>query len=96
MATWRSAAPVPQIWMPTFVALAPRVKSARLDLVDLRHAGPLLAFEVARSGQVLSSAARLFRQFQSLASGDSRTPGSCATRSRNGRSRVFLSQSDRA
>ena len=51
-----------------FLALAPRLKSSRLDLVDLRHAGPLLAFEVARSGQVLfERAPSAFRRFQSLA-----------------------------
>jgi predicted nucleotidyltransferase len=36
-----------------FLALAPRLRSSRLDLVDLRRAGPLLAFEVARHGRVL-------------------------------------------
>jgi predicted nucleotidyltransferase len=52
-----------------FLALAPRLKTNRLDLVDLRHAGPLLAFEVARSGVLLyERSPGLFRQFQSLAS----------------------------
>ncbi len=52
-----------------FMALAPRLKSSRLDLVDLRRAGPLLAFEVARSGHVLfERAPGVFRTFQSLAS----------------------------
>ena len=52
-----------------FMALAPRLKSDRLDLVDLRRAGPLLAFEVARSGSVLfERSPGLFREFQSLAS----------------------------
>jgi uncharacterized protein len=52
-----------------FMALAPRLKTSRLDLVDLRHAGPLLAFEVARSGQVLfEREPGVFRTFQSLAS----------------------------
>ncbi len=52
-----------------FMVLAPRLKSSRLDLVDLRHAGPLLAFEVARSGRVLfERSAGAFRTFQSLAS----------------------------
>ena len=51
-----------------FMALAPRLKSDRLDLVDLRRAGPLLAFEVARSGYVLfERTPGLFREFQSLA-----------------------------
>src|SRR5439155_17961594 len=52
-----------------FMAPAPRLKSDRLDLVDLRRAGPLLAFEVARSGHVLfERSPGLFREFQSLAS----------------------------
>jgi hypothetical protein len=52
-----------------FMALAPRLKSDRLDLVDLRRAGSLLAFEVARSGHVLfERSPGLFREFQSLAS----------------------------
>jgi predicted nucleotidyltransferase len=49
--------------------LAPRLGSDRLDLVDLRRAGPLLAMEVARSGRPLyESRPGTFRQFQSLAS----------------------------
>lgn len=52
-----------------YMLLAPRLKTDRLDLVDLRHAGPLLAFEVARRGLVLfERAPGLFREFQSLAS----------------------------
>jgi predicted nucleotidyltransferase len=52
-----------------FMALAPRLKSDRLDLVDLRRTGPLLAFEVARSGRLLfERTPGLFHQFQSLAS----------------------------
>jgi predicted nucleotidyltransferase len=52
-----------------FLALAPRLRTDRLDLVDLRRAGPLLAFEVARSGVLLfEKSAGLFRQFQSFAS----------------------------
>ena len=52
-----------------FVALAPRLKSSRLDLVDLKHAGPLLSFQVARTGVLLfEREAAEFRQFQSLAS----------------------------
>ena len=52
-----------------FLALAPKLKTDRLDLVDLRRAGPLLAFEVARSGLVLfERSPGVFRQFQSLAS----------------------------
>jgi predicted nucleotidyltransferase len=52
-----------------FVELAPRLASARLDLVDLRRAGPLLAFAVARDGRLLfERRPGLFREFQSLAS----------------------------
>jgi predicted nucleotidyltransferase len=52
-----------------FMALAPAFKTSRVDLVDLRHAGPLLAFEVARSGIVLfERSPGVFRRFQSLAS----------------------------
>jgi predicted nucleotidyltransferase len=52
-----------------FMALAPALESARVDLVDLRRAGPILAFEVARSGQVLfERSPGTFRRFQSLAS----------------------------
>ena len=52
-----------------FLLLAPRFRTPRLDAVDLRRAGPLLAFEVARSGVVLfERSPGLFRQFQSLAS----------------------------
>src|SRR5579862_222071 len=52
-----------------YVALAPRFRTARLDLVDLRHAGPLLAFQVARSGLPLfEREPGEFRRFQSLAS----------------------------
>src|SRR5438876_341306 len=52
-----------------FMALAPRLKSSRLDLIDLRRAGPLLAFEVARSGHLLfERSPGAFRTFQSLAS----------------------------
>ena len=52
-----------------FLALAPRLETDRLDLVDLRRAGPLLAFQVARSGVVLfERSPGIFREFQSLAS----------------------------
>ena len=52
-----------------FVALAPRLESSRVDLVDLKHAGPLLSFQVARSGVlVFEREPAEFRQFQSLAS----------------------------
>jgi predicted nucleotidyltransferase len=51
------------------LALAPWLATGRLDLVDLRRAGPLLAFEVARSGRVLFERhPGAFREFQSLAS----------------------------
>src|SRR5438093_8023335 len=36
-----------------YLTLAPRLQSDRVDLVDLRRAGPLLAFEVARHGYPL-------------------------------------------
>jgi len=49
--------------------LAPALGSDRLDLVDLRHASPILAMEVARSGRLLyESRPGTFRQFQSLTS----------------------------
>ncbi len=52
-----------------YVALASRFRTDRLDLVDLRRVGPLLAFQIARAGLVLfERSAGLFRQFQSLAS----------------------------
>src|SRR5438093_6063871 len=52
-----------------YVALAPQFQTARLDLVDLTFAGPLLAFHVARSGLPLfEREPGEFRRFQSLAS----------------------------
>ncbi len=49
--------------------LAPALSTDRLDLIDLRRVGPLLAMEVARSGRLLyESRPGAFRQFQSLAS----------------------------
>jgi len=52
-----------------YLALAPRLGTDRLDLVDLRRADPLLAFEVARRGHLLfERRPGLFRGFQSLAS----------------------------
>jgi predicted nucleotidyltransferase len=51
-----------------FLALAPRCRTSRLDLVDLRRAAPLLAFEIARKGQLLfEREPGRFRAFQSLA-----------------------------
>jgi predicted nucleotidyltransferase len=51
------------------VILAPAIGTDRLDLVDLRRAGPTLAMEVARSGRLLfESRGGAFREFQSLAS----------------------------
>ncbi len=51
------------------VAIASRLRTERVDLVDLRRAGPLLAFEVARTGRVLfERRPGAFREFQSLAS----------------------------
>lgn len=52
-----------------YLALAPLLGTDRLDLVDLRRAGPVLMMEVARSGRVLyEKRPGVFRQFQSLAS----------------------------
>lgn len=52
-----------------YLAIAPRLGTDRLDLIDLRRAGPLLAFEVARKGRLLfERESGAFRQFQSLAS----------------------------
>lgn len=52
-----------------YLALAPRLRTDRLDLVDLRRAGPLLAFQVARTGTLLHERRPgAFREFQSLAS----------------------------
>jgi predicted nucleotidyltransferase len=51
------------------LVLAPRLRSDRLDLVDLGRAGSLLAFEVARHGTLLyEREPGRFRAFQSLAS----------------------------
>ncbi len=52
-----------------YLELAPRFRTRHLDLVDLRRAGPLLAFEVARHGVLLyERQPGAFREFQSLAS----------------------------
>ncbi len=52
-----------------YLAIAPRLETDRLDLIDLRRAGPLLAFEVARTGRRLfERAPGAFRRFQALAS----------------------------
>lgn len=52
-----------------YLAIAPRLGTDRLDLIDLRRAGPLLAFEVARTGHLLFERhPGAFREFQSLAS----------------------------
>jgi len=52
-----------------YVELAPRLGTDRLDLVDLRTAGTVLGFEVARHGQALfERAPGAFRRFQALAS----------------------------
>ena len=52
-----------------YLVLAPRLGTDRLDLVDLRRAGPLLAFEVARHGRLLfERGPGAFRSFQALAS----------------------------
>jgi predicted nucleotidyltransferase len=52
-----------------YPAIVRRLHADRIDLVDLRRAGPVLAFEIARSGQVLlERQPGAFRAFQSLAS----------------------------
>jgi predicted nucleotidyltransferase len=52
-----------------YLLLAPRLGTDRLDLVDLRRAGSVLAFEVARHGQPLfERSPGAFRSFQALAS----------------------------
>src|SRR5262245_15025018 len=52
-----------------YVVLAPRLGTERLDMVDLRTAGSVLAFEVARHGRPLYERdAGAFRRFQALAS----------------------------
>jgi predicted nucleotidyltransferase len=52
-----------------YVALAPRFRTDRLDLVDLRRAGPTLSFQIARQGVLLyERCPGSFREFQSLAS----------------------------
>lgn len=52
-----------------YLAIAPRLGTDRVDLIDLRRAGPLLAFEVARTGRLLfERRPGAFRAFQSLAS----------------------------
>src|SRR5262245_55734335 len=49
--------------------LAPRLGTDRVDLVDLRKAGSVLAFEVARHGRPLfERTPGTFRRFQALAS----------------------------
>jgi predicted nucleotidyltransferase len=52
-----------------YASIAERLHADPIDLVDLRGAGPLLAFEVARSGRLIFERhPGVFRQFQSLAS----------------------------
>ena len=52
-----------------YMLLAPRLASHAIDLVDLRRAGSLLTFQVARHGRLLYERdAGAFRSFQSLAS----------------------------
>jgi predicted nucleotidyltransferase len=52
-----------------YAAIAKRLHADPIDLVDLTRAGPLLAFEIARSGQLLfERRPGAFRAFQSLAS----------------------------
>lgn len=51
------------------LAIASRLGTERVDLVDLRRAAPLLAFEVARTGRpLIERRTGAFRAFQSLAS----------------------------
>lgn len=51
-----------------YLALAPRLETDQLDLIDLRRASPLLAFAVARTGRVLfERQPGVFHSFQSLA-----------------------------
>ena len=52
-----------------FLALAPVFGTDRLDIVDLRRAGPVLSFQVARSGTlIVERTPAAFHEFQSLAS----------------------------
>jgi predicted nucleotidyltransferase len=52
-----------------YLLLAPRLAAGALDLTDLRRAGSLLAFQVARHGRLLFERdPGAFRSFQSLAS----------------------------
>jgi len=52
-----------------YLLLAPRLATDALDLTDLRRAGSLLAFQVARHGRLLYERdPSAFRSFQSLAS----------------------------
>lgn len=52
-----------------YLAIAPRLGTDRVDLIDLRRAGPLLAFELTRTGRLLfERRPGVFRAFQSLAS----------------------------
>jgi len=52
-----------------YLAIAPRLGTDRLDLIDLRRAGPLLGMAVARTGRPLfEREPGAFRVFQSLAS----------------------------
>jgi predicted nucleotidyltransferase len=52
-----------------YAAIATRVHADPIDLVDLVRAGPVLAFEIARSGLVLfERRPGAFHEFQSLAS----------------------------
>jgi polymorphic toxin system nucleotidyltransferase-like protein len=52
-----------------YSAIAPRLGTDRLDLIDIRRAGPLLGMAVARTGRLLFERdPGAFREFQSLAS----------------------------
>jgi uncharacterized protein len=52
-----------------YLAMAPRFGTDRLDLIDIRRAGPILAMAVARTGRPLfEREPGAFREFQSVAS----------------------------
>lgn len=55
-------------WDALYLAVASRLRTDRVDLIDLRRAPPLLAFEAARKGRRLfEREPGTFRSFQSLA-----------------------------
>ena len=51
-----------------YLAIAPKLGTDRIDLINLRRASPVLAFEIARGGKLLfEREPGIFRDFQSLA-----------------------------